>query len=90
MERRIKSLCEDARTILSHGMHAWPQVVTKSLWPFALKASCRARNKFNLDEDNLQIAVGMISALVTNVNPTPKLYNKMKHIVNSKVREHAD
>ena len=51
-ERRIKSLCEDARTMLSHGMHAWPQVVTKSLWPFALKASCRARNKFNLDEDN--------------------------------------
>ena len=36
------------------------------------------------------MAVGMISALVTNVNPTPKLYNKMKHIVNSRVREHAD
>ena len=38
--------------MLSHGMHAWPQVVTKSLWPFALKASCRAQNKFNLDDEN--------------------------------------
>jgi hypothetical protein len=49
-ERRIKTLGEDARTILAHGQHLWPEVVTKAFWPFAYKAACRARNKFKLDE----------------------------------------
>ena len=52
-ERRIKSLGEDARTMLAHGQHLWPEVVTKSLWPFAYKAACRARNKFKLDSEGL-------------------------------------
>ena len=52
-ERRIKSLCEDARTMLAHGTHVWPQVITKSLRPFAIKAACRARNRFNLDDSEL-------------------------------------
>ena len=52
-ERRIKSLGEDARTMLAHGQHLWPEVITKSLWPFAYKAACRSRNKFNLDDDGL-------------------------------------
>ena len=52
-ENRIKQLCEDARTMLTHGMHMWPNVINKALWPYALKASCRARNKFKLDEDGL-------------------------------------
>ena len=51
-ERRIKSLGEDARAMLAHGQHLWPEVVTKKLWPFAYKAACRARNKFKLDENN--------------------------------------
>ena len=70
-ERRIKSLCEDARTMLSHGMHAWPQVVTKSLWPFALKASCRARNKFNLDDDNCSPEMKL-----AGVKTTPEIRNE--------------
>jgi hypothetical protein len=52
-ERRIRSLGEDARTMLAHGQHLWPEVVTKSLWAFAYKAACRSRNKFKLDEDGL-------------------------------------
>ena len=52
-ERRIKSVSEDARTMLAHGHHLWPEVVTKSLWPYALKASVRARNKYHLDENGL-------------------------------------
>ena len=28
-ERRIKSLSEDARTMLAHGMQLWPQAITK-------------------------------------------------------------
>jgi hypothetical protein len=52
-ERRIKSLGEDARTMLAHGQHLWPEVVTKTFWPFAYKAACRARNKFNLDDQGL-------------------------------------
>ena len=52
-ESRIKLLSEDARTMLAHGMQLWPQVINKALWPFALKASCRARNKFNLDANGL-------------------------------------
>ena len=50
-ERRIKSLGEDARTMLSHGQHLWPEVVTKALWSFAYKAACRSRNKFKLDHE---------------------------------------
>ena len=52
-ERRIKSLGEDARTMLAHTQHLWPEVVTKRFWPFAYKASCRARNKFKLDDKGL-------------------------------------
>lgn len=52
-ERRIRSLGEDARTMLAHGQHLWPEVVSKSLWPFAYKAACRARNKFKLDDNGL-------------------------------------
>ena len=39
--------------MLAHGNQLWPEVVTKSLWPFALKASFRARNKFHLDSNGL-------------------------------------
>lgn len=39
-ERRIKSLCEDARTMLAHGQQLWPEAVSKVLWPLALKAAC--------------------------------------------------
>ena len=52
-ERRIRSLGEDARTMLAHGQHLWPEVVTKSLWAFAYKAACRSRNKFKLDDQGL-------------------------------------
>ena len=50
-ERRIRSLGEDARTMLAHGEHLWPEVVNKTLWPFSYKAAARSRNKFNLDDD---------------------------------------
>ena len=52
-ERRIKTLGEDARTMLAHGAHLWPEVVNKRLWTFAYKAACRARNEFKLDENLL-------------------------------------
>jgi hypothetical protein len=52
-ERRIRTLGEDARTMLAHGQHLWPEVVTKSLWAFAYKAACRSHNKFKLDEQGL-------------------------------------
>lgn len=52
-ERRIRSLGEDARTMLAHGEHLWPEVVNKTLWPFAYKAAARSRNKFNLDAKGL-------------------------------------
>ena len=52
-ERRIQSLSQDARSMLAHGRHIWPEVINKSLWPFAIKAACRARNKFNLDSHGL-------------------------------------
>ena len=50
-ERRIKTLSEDARTMLAHGNHLWPEVVTKSLWPYAYKAASRSRNRFKLDDE---------------------------------------
>ena len=56
-ERRIKSLSEDSRTMLAHGMQLWPQAITKTLWPFAIKAACRSRNHFKLDSDGLSPAM---------------------------------
>jgi hypothetical protein len=52
-ERLIRTLGEDARTMLAHGQHLWPEVVSKSLWPYAYKAACRTRNKFKLDSEML-------------------------------------
>ena len=52
-ERRIRTLGEDARTMLAHGQHLWPEVVNQSLWPFAYKAAARSRNKFKMDENGL-------------------------------------
>ena len=49
-ERKIRTLGEDARTMLAHGQHLWPEAVTKTLWPFAYKASCRSRNRYKLDD----------------------------------------
>ncbi len=39
-EQQIRSLGEDTRTMLTHGQHLWPEVITKSLWPFVYKAAC--------------------------------------------------
>jgi hypothetical protein len=36
-ERFIGTLVTRARTILLHAMAKWPQVVTESMWPFALR-----------------------------------------------------
>ena len=52
-ERQIRTLGEDARTALAHGEHMWPEAVNKSLWLFAYKAACRARNKFKLGNDGV-------------------------------------
>ena len=65
-ERRIKSLSEDARTMLAHGMQLWPQAINKTLWPFAIKAACRSRNHFNLDSDGLSPAM-KVSGIRTKV-----------------------
>jgi hypothetical protein len=52
-ERRIRTLGEAARTMLAHGQHLWPEVVTKSLWPFAYKAASPSMNLFQLDTKGL-------------------------------------
>ena len=70
-ERQIKSLCEDARTMLAHGQHLWPGVVTKMFWPLALKAACRARNKFHLDEHGFSPEEKM-----SGIKATPELKNE--------------
>ena len=75
-ERRIKSLSEDARTMLAHGIHIWSEVITRALWPFALKAACRARNKFNFDSDGLSSGAKMSKVQVKShiKNEHPLLY----------------
>ena len=66
-ERKIRTLGEDARTMLAHGEHLWPGVVTKSLWPFAYKAACRIRNKFKLD-DNLMSPEEKLTGVRANLH----------------------
>ena len=53
IERHIKSIWEDARTMLVHQIHVWLEVVTKVFWPFAIKMTCRTRNKFSVDTKRL-------------------------------------
>jgi hypothetical protein len=69
--RQIHSLGEDARTMLAHGEHLWPEVVDKTLWPFGYKAAARAKNKFNLDEDGLSL-----EEKATNVKEAPDYKNE--------------
>ena len=72
-ERQIRSLSQDARTMLAHGRHIWPEVITKSLWPFAIKAACRARNKFNLDSQGfspeMKLTGRQVDSEVRNEHP---------------------
>lgn len=73
VECRIKTLGKDARTMLAHGEHLWPEVMTKTFWPFAYKASCRSRNKFKLDSAGLsaeeKLAGVQASKVVKNEHP---------------------
>ena len=36
-KRRIRHLTESARTMILHGAHRWPNVITAHLWPYALR-----------------------------------------------------
>ena len=44
VEKRIRDIVEQARTMLLHASHRWPKVVTANLWPFALHHAVKLRN----------------------------------------------
>ena len=48
-ENRIKIICNPARNMLIHAMHRCPEVVTQSLWPYAIYLTTDIRNKHKLD-----------------------------------------
>jgi hypothetical protein len=43
-ERRIRDLKEQARTMLLHAQHHWPDAIETSLWPYALRYACAIFN----------------------------------------------
>ena len=52
-ERRIGTLQQQSRTVLSHARHFWPEAVKLCLWPFALKDVTRVYNWYNIGDDGL-------------------------------------
>ena len=48
-ERHIRSLTDLARTVLLHGMKMWPEAITLSFWPFALKYASDRHNRLTID-----------------------------------------
>ncbi len=44
-ERHIRSITEKARTIMIHAMIQWPEIITETLWLFALKLAVDIHNK---------------------------------------------
>jgi len=49
VERKIRDLTLAARTMLLHAKRCWPDVITPSLWPFALKAAAHRYNHLHFD-----------------------------------------
>ena len=44
VERRIRDLKEQTRTMLLHSQHHWPEATSTSLWPYALRTACSIFN----------------------------------------------
>ena len=66
-EQRIRTLGENARTMLAHGQHLWLEVVSKSLWPYAYKVACWSRNKFKIDDELISPEEKMSGITYNNV-----------------------
>ena len=43
-ERRIRDLKEQARTMVLHAQHHWPEGTSVNLWPYALRTACTVFN----------------------------------------------
>ena len=43
-ERKIRSLQDQARTMLIHAQHRWPQAIDAHLWPYAIRAANDVQN----------------------------------------------
>ena len=66
-EKRIKIVCNPARSMLFHAMCHWPQVINPTLWPFDLSAEADMRNKSKKDDSGfspLERLTGMTQPIV--------------------------
>ena len=52
-ENHIKLICNTARSMLTHAMNRYPEVVTQSLWPHATSLAVDVRNRCKLDKSGL-------------------------------------
>jgi len=48
-EKKIGDITAHARTILQHAKRNWPEAITTSLWPFALKYAIYLSNSLSMD-----------------------------------------
>ena len=48
---RIKLVCEGSRAILLHAKRRWPEVISTSLWPYAMQSIVERHNRLSLDEN---------------------------------------
>jgi hypothetical protein len=51
-EKAIRDLQDQARTIIIHAHHRWPQAITPHLWPYALRMANSARNSVPKELDS--------------------------------------
>jgi len=47
VEKRIRDIVDQSRTMLLHASHRWPKAVSAALWPCALLHSARIRNNMS-------------------------------------------
>lgn len=53
VERVIRDLTDNARTILLHGIRMWPEYITVMLWPYALRLAAARKNHLTLNRNGM-------------------------------------
>ena len=74
VEKRIRDIVEQARTMLLHASHRWPKAISAALWPYALHQAVNIRNNVTSNPDGIAPL-----AKFSNIDLRNKLFWKHQH-----------